>query len=72
MYGSCKVGKDMIFKYHILCKMESKVFILLVEGYNNRQIAEKLFISRSTVETHRKNIKRKIRDNKRYEKKTSI
>lgn len=35
---------------------ESEVINLLAEGYNSNEIAEKLFISKNTVDTHRKNL----------------
>ena len=43
-----------------LTKRESQILTLLASGLNNPQIAEKLFISRYTVEQHRKNIIRKL------------
>lgn len=39
---------------------EMEVFRLFAEGYSNREIAEKLFISVRTVETHKNNIMKKI------------
>jgi len=39
---------------------EMEVFKLFAEGYSNREIAEKLFISVRTVETHKNNIMKKI------------
>lgn len=39
---------------------EKKVIQLLMSGLNNEQIASKLFISRHTVESHRKNIRMKL------------
>jgi len=39
---------------------EMEVFKLFAEGYSNREIAEKLFISIRTVETHKNNIMKKI------------
>ncbi len=39
-----------------LTSRESEVLALIVKEYSNEQIAEKLFISERTVETHRKNI----------------
>ncbi|HLF32869.1 MAG TPA: response regulator transcription factor [Cyclobacteriaceae bacterium] len=38
---------------------EKEVLVLLVQGLTSKQIAEKLFISKSTVETHRQNIRAK-------------
>lgn len=38
---------------------ELEILRLIVKEYNNKQIAEKLFISERTVETHRRNILRK-------------
>jgi len=39
-----------------LTEREMEVLQLIIKEYNNREIAEKLYISRQTVETHRKNI----------------
>lgn len=35
---------------------EKDVLVLLAEGYNSQEIAGKLFISKNTVDTHRKNL----------------
>ncbi len=42
-----------------LSAREKEIVALMVAGFTNKQISEKLFISESTVETHRKNIYRK-------------
>lgn len=47
-------------RFQSLTNREVEILKLLANGYNNPQIAEKLFLSRSTVETHRKNLKRKL------------
>lgn len=47
-------------RFQQLSVRELDVLKLLVNGSNNPQIAECLFIARQTVETHRKNIKRKL------------
>ena len=39
-----------------LTKREKEILLLITKEYSNREIAEKLFISERTVETHRKNI----------------
>lgn len=39
---------------------EIEVLTLLANGHNNPQIAEDLCLSRQTIETHRKNLKRKL------------
>lgn len=39
---------------------EEEILKLLAEGMNNPQISQRLFISRRTVEQHRKNINRKL------------
>jgi DNA-binding CsgD family transcriptional regulator len=44
-----------------LTNREKEILQCLSEGYNNPQIGEKLFISRRTVEQHRKNINRKLK-----------
>ncbi|HMU06569.1 MAG TPA: response regulator transcription factor [Kaistella sp.] len=53
--------KKRIFEYPEikLSAREKEIVALMMKGNTNREIAEKLFISESTVETHRKNIYRK-------------
>jgi len=46
-----------------LTSRELEIIRLIENEYNNRQIAEKLYISERTVETHRKNIFRKTETN---------
>jgi DNA-binding NarL/FixJ family response regulator len=46
-------------KQELLTEREQEVVKLIVKEYSNKAIAEKLFISERTVETHRKNIFRK-------------
>jgi DNA-binding NarL/FixJ family response regulator len=46
-----------------LTEREIEIIRLIEREYNNRQIAEALFISERTVETHRKNIFRKTNTN---------
>ena len=46
-----------------LTNREMEIIRLIEKEYNNRQIAEALFISERTVETHRKNILRKTNTN---------
>ncbi len=44
----------------VVTKREKEILQLLASGYNGPQIAEKLFLSPYTVETHRKNLLRKM------------
>jgi len=44
----------------ILTKREKEILILVADGLTNQQIAEKLFISARTVDTHRTNIMQKL------------
>ncbi len=46
-----------------LTKREKEVLILIVDGLINHQIAEKLFISIDTVDSHRKNLHSKLNVN---------
>ncbi|WP_114779555.1 response regulator [Botryobacter ruber] len=39
-----------------LSKRELEVLVLIAEGYTNAEIAEKLFTSKRTIETHRQNL----------------
>lgn len=45
---------------NILTTRETEILQLVAEGLTNHEIAEKLFISPSTVDTHRKNIMSKL------------
>jgi DNA-binding CsgD family transcriptional regulator len=47
-------------KFASLTTREKEIITLLALGYQNNEIGEQLFISRSTVEQHRKNLKRKL------------
>jgi len=47
--------------FQSLTNREKEVIQLLAYGYNNPEIAEQLFISRFTVEQHRKNINSKLK-----------
>jgi DNA-binding NarL/FixJ family response regulator len=46
--------------YEMLTAREREVLHLVVEGHTSAEIAERLFISRRTVETHRANLMRKL------------
>jgi DNA-binding NarL/FixJ family response regulator len=46
--------------FHALTKREKEIAKLLVDGSTSHDIAEKLFLSVSTIETHRKNIHHKL------------
>lgn len=46
-----------------LTKRELEILDLIVKGYNSNEISEKLYLSRHTVNTHRKNILSKTRSN---------
>ena len=43
-----------------LTRREREVFELLIRGHTNEQIAERLFIARRTVETHRQRVMNKL------------
>jgi DNA-binding CsgD family transcriptional regulator len=47
-------------KFASLTAREREIITLLALGYQNNEIGEQLFISKATVEQHRKNLKRKL------------
>jgi DNA-binding NarL/FixJ family response regulator len=50
-------------KSELLTEREREILKLITREFSNKQMAEKLFISERTVETHRKNIFRKTNTN---------
>jgi DNA-binding NarL/FixJ family response regulator len=56
-------GKDTILesKEMLFTKREREVLELVAQGYSSKQIADKLFITEKTVESHRKNMIEKAR-----------
>jgi len=44
----------------VISKREQEIIVLISEGYTNAQIAERLFLSNHTVNSHRKNILAKL------------
>lgn len=51
---------DEFLKKYNLTKREAEVIQMVCKGYNSNEIAEKLFLSSFTVQTHRRNIFRKL------------
>lgn len=55
-----RFAQDNIINYQKLTHREKEIIKLLAQGMNNPRIAKQLFISRYTVEQHRKNINSKL------------
>lgn len=55
----CSTG-DALKNAPVLTRREKEILLLLHEGLNGPQIAEKLFLSSYTIETHRKNLMQKL------------
>ena len=49
-----------LFRFVSLTKREKEILTLVALGENSPKIAEKLFLSIETVNTHRKNIRQKL------------
>lgn len=58
-----KTVSEAIHNTPVLTRREKEIIALLHEGMNGPQIAEKLFLSPYTVETHRKNLMQKLNVN---------
>ncbi len=51
---------DNFLKQFNLTNREMEIILLIKEGHTNQQIADQLFLSVFTIETHRKNIMKKL------------
>jgi DNA-binding NarL/FixJ family response regulator len=54
------VKKNEDSKMPVLTRREKEVLTLIAEGLTNHEVADKLFISTTTVDTHRKNLLEKF------------
>ncbi|TFG79031.1 MAG: response regulator transcription factor [Flavobacteriales bacterium] len=54
--ASVTIDNQNITKLPIITRREKEVLLLISEGLTNHEIAEKLFVSTTTVDTHRKNL----------------
>lgn len=59
-YRSPKKTSPRMERYKKLSNREREVFQLIAEGYSTRNIAEMLYVSISTVKSHRSNIMEKL------------
>ena len=60
--GAQKTSKEYIhFSENLITTREQSVLRLIAEGYTNQQIADTLFISVKTADTHRKNLIAKLK-----------
>jgi DNA-binding CsgD family transcriptional regulator len=55
-YINVEVGEELIPIKEQLSKREKEILLLIMEGLQNKAIAEKLKISKETVDKHRKNM----------------
>lgn len=62
-----KHGQEPTSSFDTLTDREREILTLVAEGHTNREIAETLFISVKTVETHKANIMEKLNLHKRAE-----
>jgi DNA-binding NarL/FixJ family response regulator len=53
-------GKTVIDRYELLSEREREIFQLVAEGHSNKEVADLLSISPTTVETHRAHILQKL------------
>lgn len=69
MFMSSEINKLLVDslsfpdEHRLLTDREREILKLIAQEYTNKMIAEELFISERTVETHRKNIFRKTKTN---------
>lgn len=56
-----EIQLDNLKLCHKLTTREAEILLLVANGYTNKQIGQQLFISETTVETHRRNLKSKLK-----------
>jgi DNA-binding NarL/FixJ family response regulator len=54
--AAATIKKNEDSKIPVITRREREILVLIAEGLTNNEIAEKLFISTTTVDTHRKNL----------------
>lgn len=59
MHGHMKHAIDA--KYESLSAREREILYCIAEGMSSKEIAERLFVSKNTIDTHRRNMIRKKR-----------
>jgi DNA-binding CsgD family transcriptional regulator len=59
--NNSKLNKENSIVDSILTGRELEIIILIALEHSGKEISEKLFISTNTVETHRKNIMKKLK-----------
>ncbi|OXA80401.1 two component transcriptional regulator, LuxR family [Flavobacterium aquidurense] len=59
-HSNPKLNKNIYIENPILSPREVEIITLISLEYSGKEISERLFISTNTVETHRKNIMRKL------------
>jgi two-component system, NarL family, response regulator NreC len=64
---AARSSKDQSSRRELLSPRECQVLILLAQGYTNREVAEQLYVSIKTVETHRARIAKKLELHNRAE-----
>tara|TARA_R110002124_G_scaffold107405_1_gene259779 strand:- start:20395 stop:20814 length:420 start_codon:yes stop_codon:yes gene_type:complete len=57
------LSQTKVYNKNNLTKREKQIFLLIGEGLKNIDIANEFNLSKSTVETHRKNIRKKLKLN---------
>ena len=70
IYLSSIANEKILLQFHnvkeatcnapVLTRREREILLLLSHGFTGPQIAEKLFLSQHTVETHRRNLMQKL------------
>jgi len=62
-----RLGKENGPDRSVLTRRENEILRLLADGYSNKEIAERLFVSPSTIHSHRTNLMRKLNLSNRHE-----